>query len=58
MLERGLARWNPEAGTCERYVFAPNDPSSLTNNTINGLLIDSNHHCGHTHGESGSMSWI
>ena len=44
MLERGLARWNPETGICERYVFAPNDPSSLTNNTINGLLIDSDHH--------------
>lgn len=44
MLERGLACWNPETNDYKGYLFSPNDPNSLTNNTINGLFVDSDHH--------------
>lgn len=44
LMERGLACWNPETSHCRRYVFAPNDITTLSNNTINGLLIDSDQH--------------
>lgn len=41
MVERGLMKWNPENSSCTHYRFSPNDITSLSNNTINGLLIDS-----------------
>ena len=44
MLERGLACWNPETNAYKRYVFSPNNPNSLSNNTINGLFVDSDQH--------------
>lgn len=44
MLERGLACWNPETNDYRRYVFSPNNPNSLSNNTINGLFVDSDQH--------------
>lgn len=41
LLEQGLAHWDIEAGTCRRYLFSPNDTTSISNNTLNGILIDS-----------------
>ena len=41
MTERGLARWNPDSDDCNRYLFSPQDPTSISNNTLNGLLADS-----------------
>ena len=44
MLERGLVCWNPETNEYERHVFSPNNPNSLSNNTVNGLFVDSDQH--------------
>lgn len=51
LLEKGLMKWNVENGTCSRYLFSPNDITSLSNNTLTGLLVDaSNHLWGYTWG--------
>ena len=44
LMERGLVCWNPETDRCRRYLFAPGDETSISNNTINGLLIDTDSH--------------
>ena len=44
LMERGLVCWNPATGDCRRYVFEPHDTTSLSNNTLNGLLIDRDGH--------------
>lgn len=44
LMERGLVSWNPESDKCRHYVFAPDDETSISNNTINGLLIDTDHY--------------
>ncbi len=44
LAERGLMRWSKDTGAFERYLFSPNDVTSLSNNTLMGLLIDSDNH--------------
>ena len=44
LVERGLMQWNREKKTCGHHQFSPNDITSITNNTINGLLIDSDNY--------------
>jgi len=44
LVERGLVRWNRENNTCTHYLFSPNDINSISNNTINGILIDSDNY--------------
>mgnify|MGYP001025201939 FL=1 len=44
VVERGLVKWNPEENTCDHYSFSPGDVTSLSNNTISGLLLDSDQH--------------
>ena len=34
-------KWNQEEKTCAHHLFSPNDITSISNNTITGLLIDS-----------------
>ena len=41
LVERGLMKWNQEEKTCAHHLFSPNDITSISNNTITGLLIDS-----------------
>lgn len=43
-VEKGLVEWNPETNFCKRYLFSPDDITSISNNTINGLLADANNH--------------
>lgn len=40
LMERGLVCWNPETGDFRRHVFRPDDATSVSNNTLTGLLID------------------
>lgn len=40
LVERGLMKWNTESKSCTHHLFSPNDITSISNNTINGLLID------------------
>ena len=53
LVERGLMKWNQEEKTCAHHLFSPNDITSISNNTITGLLIDSDNRlwaytgCGH-----------
>ena len=44
LVERGLVCWNKESATSTHHLFSPNDTTSITNNTINGLLIDSDNY--------------
>ncbi|MBQ8674506.1 MAG: response regulator [Bacteroides sp.] len=41
LVERGLMKWDRETATCQRYLFSPGNLSTLSNNTLNGLLVDS-----------------
>lgn len=41
MVERGLMKWSK---SCTHYLFSPTDITSLSNNTLTGLLIDSDNH--------------
>ena len=40
-VEHGLFRWNPDQGVSMHYQFVPQSHSSLSTNTLNGLLVDS-----------------
>ncbi len=44
LVEHGLKKWNKADKTCTQYTFSPDDVSSISNNTINGLLIDSDNY--------------
>lgn len=44
MVERGLMKWNNPSKTCTHYLFSPTDINSLSNNTLNGILIDSDNY--------------
>ena len=44
VVEKGLLKWNEEQQQMEHYMFVPGDVSSITNNTVNGLLIDRDSH--------------
>lgn len=44
MVECGLMKWNNQTRTCSHYLFSPTDITSLSNNTINGMLIDSDNY--------------
>lgn len=57
VVEKGLLKWNEEQQRMEHYMFVPGDVSSITNNTVNGLLIDrDNHLWAYTWGV-GTMNW-
>lgn len=44
LVERGLVKWNRESNQCMQQLFSPNDITSISNNTINGILIDSDNY--------------
>lgn len=44
LVERGLMKWNKENASCIHHLFSPGEITSISNNTINGLLIDSDNH--------------
>lgn len=44
VVERGLMKWDEEEQRMDRYMFVPDDVSSISNNMINGLLIDRDNH--------------
>lgn len=44
LMEHGLACWNPSAEETACYRFSPDDLTSISNNTLNGLLADSHRH--------------
>lgn len=44
MVERGLMKWNRENKEETSHLFSPNDLTSISNNTINGILIDSDNY--------------
>lgn len=44
LVERGLVKWNRENNTYTHFLFSPNDITSISNNTINGILIDSDNY--------------
>ena len=41
LVERGLMKWNEDNKSCAHYLFSPNDITSVSNNTLMGVLIDS-----------------
>lgn len=41
LVERGLMSWNRENKTSTHHLFSPNDITSVSNNTLTGILIDS-----------------
>lgn len=41
LVERGLLKWNEDNKSCVHYLFSPNDITSVSNNTLMGILIDS-----------------
>ncbi|MDO4163370.1 MAG: two-component regulator propeller domain-containing protein [Bacteroides sp.] len=41
--ERGLVQWNPQTDASARYLFRPNDITSISNNTITGILPTADH---------------
>ena len=41
LVERGLMKWNRESKYCTHHLFSPNDITSISNNTLMGILIDS-----------------
>lgn len=44
LVERGLMKWNKETHNCTHFLFSPNDITTISNNTINGILIDSDNY--------------
>ncbi len=44
LVERGLMKWNRENKASVTYSFSPDDITSISNNTLNGLLIDSDNY--------------
>lgn len=44
MAEKGLVEWNRGKNTYARYRFSPNDVTSISNNTLTGILIDLDNH--------------
>ncbi len=44
MVEHGLMKWNNETKACRHYLFSPTDVTSLSNNTLSGILIDSDNY--------------
>lgn len=44
LVERGLMKWNKENKSCIHHLFSPGDITSISNNTITGLLVDSDNH--------------
>ena len=44
LVERGLMKWNRENNTCTHHQFSPNNNSSISNNTLAGILIDSDNY--------------
>lgn len=44
IVEKGLIKWNPADNTYRHYLFSPNDLTTISNNTINGLILDSENH--------------
>ena len=44
VVEQGIIGWNPAVpGQRSHYCFVPNNPQTLSNNTLGGLLLDSRH---------------
>lgn len=41
LVERGLLKWNEDNKSCVHYLFSPDDITSVSNNTLMGILIDS-----------------
>lgn len=41
LVERGLMKWNEDNKSCVHHLFSPNDITSVSNNTLMGVLIDS-----------------
>lgn len=41
LVEHGLMKWNQESRSCTHHLFSPNDITSISNNTLMGMLIDS-----------------
>lgn len=41
LVERGLMKWNEDNKSCAHYLFSPSDITSVSNNTLMGILIDS-----------------
>ncbi len=41
LVERGLLKWNEDNKSCAHYLFSPSDITSVSNNTLMGILIDS-----------------
>lgn len=41
LVERGLMKWNRENKSCAHHLFSPDDITSISNNTLMGVLIDS-----------------
>lgn len=41
LVERGLLKWNEDSKSCVHHLFSPNDITSVSNNTLMGILIDS-----------------
>lgn len=44
LLEGGVTKWNTEGEEKAQYRFVPDDISSISNNTLTGMLIDSYNH--------------
>lgn len=44
LVEHGLMKWSREKEGCTHHIFSPGDDTSISNNTINGLLIDSDNY--------------
>lgn len=44
MVEHGLMKWNHTSKACTHYLFSPTDITSISNNTLNGILIDSDNY--------------
>lgn len=42
--ERGLIKWNRGSNLCTHHLFSPGDAASISNNTLNGILIDSDNY--------------
>lgn len=44
LVERGLLKWSKDNKSCTHHLFSPNDITSVSNNTMTGILIDSDNH--------------
>jgi signal transduction histidine kinase/ligand-binding sensor domain-containing protein/CheY-like chemotaxis protein/AraC-like DNA-binding protein len=40
LVEHGLIKWDRENNACTHHLFSPNDITSISNNTIKGILVD------------------